>query len=84
MVDVVLWYHKQKLHRLGEKKVDPFFYADDGLLAVTDEKLLQRSLDIITEGCLSIGFLKMNAVKMEFMVATGMEGRTMRSLNADM
>ena len=82
MVDAVLRYHKQKLHRTGEK-VDPIFYADDGLLAGTDEILLQRSLDIITEGFASIG-LKMNAVKTEFMVATGSEGRTMVSSNADM
>jgi hypothetical protein len=33
MVDAVLRYHRQKLHRLGERKVDPIFYADDGLLA---------------------------------------------------
>ena len=72
MVDAVLRYHSQKLCRIGEQQVEPIFYADDGLLAGTDSNLLQKSLNIITDGFASIG-LKMNAIKTEYMVATGSE-----------
>ena len=83
MVDAVLRYHSQQLRRIGLQQVDPIFYADDGLLAGTDSNLLQKSLNVITDGFASIG-LKMNAIKTEYMVATGSEGRVLRSSNASM
>ena len=67
MVDVVI-RHWQLQHPDSAETV--IFYADDGMLAVTNAEQLQESLDIVTKGFEFLG-LKMNAEKTEFMVMSG-------------
>jgi hypothetical protein len=68
MVDAVI-RHWRFVHR-NEMGETPIFYADDGLIAGTDPALIQKYLDTMILGFDSLG-LKMNAIKTEYMVATG-------------
>ena len=68
MVDSVV-KHWRFVHS-NEMGETPIFYADDGLIAGTNPALIQRYFDTMILGFDSLG-LKMNAIKTEFMVATG-------------
>ena len=69
MVDAVVrhWRHTHQPKGIDEMAL---FYADDGVLTGNDPTRVQRSMDIFTEGFLSVG-LKMNALKTETMIMTG-------------